>query len=180
MVFREANENFAKQHTAADMLEGVDFAYLAQNARVYAAAAAARALAPPAPKVTNETGQNLLTRGPSGYDAQLRWHVVPGAVGYRISWRDTRSNDRQHRQTVGKVIEFVLPQVSIDDFVFGVTAVAADGHESLTSAYVSPMRQSADVKVVKEYELGVSGRTRRGPARSPATAASPGCRRIRP
>jgi len=27
--------------------------------------------------------------------------------------------------------------------------VGADGHESLVSAYVSPVRQSADVKVVK-------------------------------
>ena len=149
VVFREANENFAKQHTAADTLEGVNFAYLAQNARVNAAGAAALALAPPAPKVTSDTGQNLLTRGPSGYDAQLRWHAVPGAVAYRISWRDTWTNDWQHRQTVGNVTEFVLPQVSIDDFVFGVAAVAADGHESLTTAYVSPVRQSADVKVVK-------------------------------
>ncbi len=149
VVFREANENFAKQHTAADTLEGVDFAYLAQNARVNAAAAAALALAPAAPKVTGPTGANLLTRGPSGYDAQLKWNAVPGAVAYRVSWRDTWTNDWQHRQTVGNVTEFVLPNVSIDDFVFGVAAIGADGHESLTSAYVSPVRQSADVKVVK-------------------------------
>ena len=45
--------------------------------------------------------------------------------------------------------QFVLPNVSIDDFVFGVAAIGADGHESLVSAYVSPVRQSADVKVVK-------------------------------
>jgi len=149
VVFREANENFAKQHTAADTLEGVDFAYLAQNARVNAASAASLALAPAAPKVTGPTGANLLTRGPSGYDAQLTWNAVPGAVAYRIAWRDTWSNDWQHRQTIGDATEFVLPNVSIDDFVFGVAAVGADGHESLTSAYVSPVRRSADVKVVK-------------------------------
>ena len=152
VVFREANENFAKQHTAADTLEGVDFPYLAQNARVNAAAAASLALAPAAPTVQNERGQNLLTRGPSGYDAQLRWNAVAGAVAYRISWRDTWTNDWQHRQTVGNVTEFVLPHVSIDDYVFGVSAIAADGHESLTSAYVSPVRQSADVKVVKDRD----------------------------
>lgn len=149
VVFREANENFAKQHTAADTLEGVDFPYLAQNARVNTAAAAALALAPAAPSVVNERGQNLLTRGPSGYDAQLRWNASPGAVGYRISWRDTWTNDWQHRQAVGNVTEFVLPNVSIDDFVFGVSAISADGHESLTSAYVTPVRQSADIKTVK-------------------------------
>ncbi len=149
VVFREANENFAKQHTAADTLEGVDFAYLAQNARVNAASAAALALAPAAPTVTGPTGANLITRGPSGYDAQLKWHAVPGAVAYRISWRETWTNDWQHRQTVGNVTELVLPGLSIDDFVFGVAAVGAGGHESLTSAYVAPVRQSADVKTVK-------------------------------
>ncbi len=149
VVFREANENFAKQHTAADTLEGVDFPYLAQNTRVNAAAAASLALAPQAPPVVNERGQNLLTRGASGYDAQLRWHASPGAVAYRISWRDSWSNDWQHRQTVGNVTEFVLPNVSIDDFVFGVAAIGPDGHESLTSAYVTPPRQGSDVKVVK-------------------------------
>ena len=37
VVFREANENFDRQHSARDTLDGVDFAYLAQNARVNAA-----------------------------------------------------------------------------------------------------------------------------------------------
>jgi hypothetical protein len=148
-VFREANENFAKQHTAADTIDGVDFAYLAQNARVNAAAAASLALAPPAPSVVNDRGANLLTRGSSGYDAELKWNASPGAVAYRVYWRDTWTNDWQHRQTIGNTTSFVLPNVSIDDFVFGVAAVGADGHESLVSAYVSPVRQSADVKVVK-------------------------------
>ena len=47
---------------------------------------------------------------------------------------------------MGNVTEFVRPHVSIDDLAFGVAAV---GHESLTTAYVSPVRQSADVKVVR-------------------------------
>jgi hypothetical protein len=51
--------------------------------------------------------------------------------------------------TVGKVTEFVLPNQLPDDFVFGVSAVGADGHESLTSAYVSSVRLSVDVKVLK-------------------------------
>lgn len=149
VVFREANENFSKQHTAADTIDGVDFAYLAQNARVNAAVAASIALAPPAPSVVNERGANLLTRGSSGYDAELKWNASPSAVAYRVYWRDTWTNDWQHRQTIGNATSFVLPNVSIDDFVFGVAAVGADGHESLVSAYVSPVRQSADVKTVK-------------------------------
>lgn len=114
-----------------------------------AAAAASLALAPPAPSVVSERGANLLTRGPSGYDAELKWNASPGAVAYRVYWRDTWTNDWQHRQTIGNATSFVLPNVSIDDFVFGVAAVGADGHESLVSAYVSPVRQSADVKTVK-------------------------------
>lgn len=149
IVFREANENFNKQHSARDTLDGVDFAYLAQNARVNAGGAASLALAPPAPKVTSERGQNLLGRGTSGYDADMRWAAAPGAVAYRIYWRDTWSNDWQRQQTIGNVTQFVLPNVSIDDFVFGVAAIGADGSESLISAYVSPVRRSAEVKVVK-------------------------------
>jgi hypothetical protein len=149
IVFREANENFSKQHSARDTLDGVDFAYLAQNARVNAGGAASLALAPAAPKVTGDRGQNLLGRGTSGYDADMRWAASPGAVAYRIYWRDTWSNDWQRQQTIGNVTQFVLPNVSIDDFVFGVAAIGADGHESLVSAYVSPVRRSAEVKVVK-------------------------------
>ena len=149
VVFREANENFARQHSADDKLEGVDFRYLAQNARVNAASMASLALAPPAPRVTNERGAVLLTRNPSGYDANLQWAVAPGAVSYRLYWRDTWSNSWEHSQVVGNVTQFVLPGLSIDDWVFGVSAIAADGNESLVSAYVSQVRAMNPVKIVK-------------------------------
>ena len=42
----------------------------------------------------------------------------------------------------------VLPGVSIDDFVFGVAAVDAEGHESLVSAYVNPSRPDAPVQTL--------------------------------
>jgi Zn-dependent M28 family amino/carboxypeptidase len=73
VVFREANENFDRQHSARDTLDGVDFAYLAQNARVNAAAMASLALAPAAPVVVSERGAARIGRDPSGYDAALRW-----------------------------------------------------------------------------------------------------------
>ena len=110
IVFREANENFAKQHGADDTIDGVDFGYLAQNARVNAAGVASLALAPPAPKVTNDRGGNMLSRDPSGYDATMRWNASPGAVAYRIYWRDTWSNDWQHSQTIGNVTQFTLEE----------------------------------------------------------------------
>jgi Zn-dependent M28 family amino/carboxypeptidase len=148
IVFREANENFERQHGENDKIDGVDFGYLAQNARVNAAGVASLALAPPAPKVTNDRGANLLSRDPSGYDATMRWAASPGAVAYRIYWRDTWTNDWEFSQTVGNVTQFTLKNVSIDDFVFGVSAIGADGQESLVSAYVSPVRKDAPIKRV--------------------------------
>src|SRR5262245_23276697 len=143
VVFREANENFSMQHSANDTLEGVDFKYLAQNVRVNAAAVAALALAPPAPKLAG------IGRQPSAYDAHLRWTASNGAVAYRIYWRDTWSNDWQRQQLVGNVTQFVLPNVTIDDYVFGVAAVGADGHESLVNAYVTAPRRDPEVKLAQ-------------------------------
>ena len=149
VVFREANENFDRQHSARDTLDGVDFAYLAQNARVNAAAVASLALAPPAPVVVSERGAARIGRDPSGYDAALRWTPSPGAVGYRVYWRDTWRFDWQHARTVGNVTEVVLPGVSIDDWVFGVAAIGPGGHESLVSAYISPVRPGRPIELVK-------------------------------
>jgi hypothetical protein len=79
----------------------------------------------------------------------LQWTAVPGAVSYRIYWRDTWSNGWEHAQVVGNLTQFVLPGLSIDDWVFGVAAIGADGNESLVSAYVSPVRRMNEVKIVK-------------------------------
>lgn len=149
IVFREANENFDRQHSARDTLDGVDFAYLTQNARVNAATVASLAIAPPPPGVTNERGAALIARDPSGYDASLRWTASPGAAGYRVYWRDTWTLDWQHSQTVGNVTQLTLPNVSIDDWVFGVAAIGPDGHESVIRAYVSPVRPGRPIELVK-------------------------------
>jgi hypothetical protein len=49
---------------------------------------------------------------------------------------------------VGNVTEYVLPNVSIDDYVFGVAAVGPGGHESLVSAYVNPPRATIEIKTM--------------------------------
>ncbi|HEY3119191.1 MAG TPA: M28 family metallopeptidase, partial [Vicinamibacteria bacterium] len=144
--FSESNENYARQHAAEDTLEGVNPAYLARNARVNAAALAGIALAPPAPKTADEQKRPLLDRQPSGYDARLRWAAAPGAAGYRIFWREAWTPDWQHELAVGNVTEFVLRDVSIDDYVFGVAAVGPEGHESLVSAWVNPPRREVEIK----------------------------------
>lgn len=134
--FRESRENYSKQHSANDTLDGVSFPYLAQNARVNAAGMAVLALAPPPPEVR----QNMLSRSPSGYDARLRWNASPGATGYRIFWRQAWAPDWEHELYVGNVTEFVMPDKNIDDHVFGVAAVGPGGHESTISAYVMAPR----------------------------------------
>src|SRR5262249_46756755 len=141
ICFRESKENYSKQHSVLDTIDGVSFPYLLQNARVNAAGVAVMALAPPAPGVTNERGLPLIGRPPSGYDAALRWTASPDAVAYRVFWRDAWTPDWQHEMTIGNVTDYVFPNVSIDDYVFGVAAVDAGGHESVISAYVVPARR---------------------------------------
>jgi hypothetical protein len=136
VVFRESNEDFSRQHGPNDTADGVDVAYLGQNARVNAAVAMALALAPPAPRITSEQNRPLLGRTPTGYDAHLRWRQSPGAVGYRIYWRDAWSLDWQQTATVGSdTSEHIIPGVSIDNHVFGVAAMGSEGHESLVAVY---------------------------------------------
>ena len=144
--FRESRENFTRQHDVRDTYAGISLNYLAQNARVNAAAAATLALAPPAPVVTGARGQPTISRAPTGYDANLRWVASPGAVAYRIFWREAWGPDWQREMLVGKVTNVVLPDMQIDDYVFGVAAVDALGHESFVSAYVTPPRANTPIR----------------------------------
>ncbi len=147
--FRESRENFMRQHDPRDTYEGISLPYLGQNARVNASAAATLALAPPPPEVNDARGQPLITRAPSGYDANLSWKASPGATAYRVFWREAWGPDWQHEMLVGNVTNVVLPRLQIDDYVFGVAAVDAAGHESTVSAYVSPPRAEAPVKTAQ-------------------------------
>ncbi len=140
----ESKEDYSRQHTPADTL--IDPAYLAKNARVDAAAAATMALAPSAPDVYDRRGNPMLGRGDSGYDAALRWAASSGATSYRIFWRTAWTPDWEHELDVGDVTSYVLHDMSIDDYVYGVAAVDAAGHESVVSPYVRPPRPFVPVK----------------------------------
>jgi peptidase M28-like protein len=143
----ESKENYDRQHTVRDTPDGVDARYLALNARVNAAGVATVALAPPQPVVLGRQGPTL-DRGESRYDARLRWEASRGATGYRIFWREAWGPDWQHELTVGNVTEAVLPDISIDDYVFGIAAIGPGGHESLVSPYVRPPRANTPVTPV--------------------------------
>jgi Peptidase family M28 len=144
--FRESRENFTRQHDVRDTYEGISLTYLAQNARVNAAAAATLALAPAPPGVLTDRNQPMITRAPTGYDANLKWTAVPGAAAYRIFWREAWGQDWQHDVLVGNVTGVVFPNMQIDDYVFGVAAVDAQGHESFVTAYVTPPRASTPIR----------------------------------
>ena len=100
------------------------------------------------PIVVSDRGQPTIGRQPSGYDANLQWKASPGAAAYRIFWRQAWGPDWQHDLFVGNVTQVILPNMQIDDYVFGVAAVDATGHESLVSPYVTPPRQGGTIRKV--------------------------------
>jgi len=144
-----ASENYARQHSVEDTFEGIDLDYLARVARINVASLASLALAPSATQVRDEQGRPMIGRGPSGYDAVLRWKPGPGApAGYCIVSRKTTSPDWEKEVCVGNVLQYILKDVSIDELVFGVKAVGKDGTESLTSVYVNPPPSRREYKVI--------------------------------
>ena len=60
-------------------------------------------------------------------------------------WREAWTPDWQHEVIVSDIDRFVLENISIDDYVFGIAAIGSDGHESLISAYVRPPRARSDI-----------------------------------
>jgi Peptidase family M28 len=133
--FTEPNEDFARQHQRVrvengirygDVVEMVDFTYVAQVARVNAAALAALALAPTPP-----AGVRFLT-GRQEYDTTLAWKAgaEPDLAGYRIVWRETWQPLWQRSIEIGKVTEYVMKGLSKDDYFFAVQAIDRDGNAS--------------------------------------------------
>jgi hypothetical protein len=133
----ETHENYDRQHqnlrtengiAYGDVVGGVNFDYAARLTAVNAAVLASLAWAPPAPA-------NVLIGGAVRPSTTLRWDPVdhPGLAGYKVYWRDTTAPQWQHARFVGDVTEFTLDGMVIDNFLYGVAAVGADGNESLVS-----------------------------------------------
>lgn len=133
----ETNENYDRQHQDVrvengrkygDVIEGVDFAYAAKLTALNAVTLAALAAAPPPP--AGVTIQGAVTP-----DTTLKWQAPPPAqapqlAGYKLYWRLTTEPQWSHSRWVGPVTEFTLKNVVIDNYFFGVAAVAHDGTES--------------------------------------------------
>ncbi len=113
-----------------DVLEFVDFNYVARVAGLNAAVLATLAASPGEPtKVAIDTQK--LENGTT-----LRWEPAPGAVAhYEVLWRETTAPDWEYAQELAPqgangAITVTLP-ISKDNVTFGVRAVDASGHRGL-------------------------------------------------
>ncbi len=133
----EAHENYHRQHQDirvengikyGDVIEGVDFNYARKMTAVNAVALAAMAEAPPKPDEV-EIG------GAVEPSTTLRWEKSESesVKGYKIYWRSTSAPLWQHSKFVGDVSEFTLEGIVIDNYLFGVSAVGKNGHESVVA-----------------------------------------------
>ncbi len=146
--FTEPNEDFNRQHKKVETVDGVefgdvvdrvDFAYVAQVARVNAATLASLALAPAPP-----TDVRFAT-GRQEYDTRIGWKrgSEPELAGYRIVWRAThqpfwtRGLDVLADKPADRA-EAVVKDLSKDDLFFAVQAVDRDGNASLPTFPVPP------------------------------------------
>ena len=64
---------------------------------------------------------------------RLKWETPKddNIIGYKIYWRDTTSPIWQKSRFVGKVSEYTLKNIVIDNYLFGVASVSENGAESL-------------------------------------------------
>jgi hypothetical protein len=131
----EAHEDWTHQHqnvrvengiAYGDVLEGVNFDYLARVTSLNAATLAALAWAPAPPRAVRIAGGNRPA-------ATLTWQTPEDSsdvAGYRVYWRRTDSPTWDSWRDVGLVGTWTSPNLVIDNWFFGVAAVARDGHES--------------------------------------------------
>jgi Zn-dependent M28 family amino/carboxypeptidase len=133
----ETHENYNRQHqdirtengiAYGDVLEGVDFEFCAKLTAVNAINLASIAWAPKPPS-------GLMIGGAVQPSTQLRWDLDEdeNTLGYIVHWRDTTSPHWEHSKFVGKVSEYTLENVVIDNFLFGVSAVSKEGNQSIVA-----------------------------------------------
>ena len=116
----------------------MDFPYLEKVAKLNIAALAAIASAPPPPAPTVE--------GAVSTDTKVSWAPVGGVASYRVYKRRTDANNWEQpgqivvrsceKGSCGSAFTTVLPHIRVDDWVFGVSSVSADGYESAVASAV--------------------------------------------
>ncbi|CAM2774202.1 M28 family peptidase [Pseudoalteromonas distincta] len=130
----ETNEHYDRQHQDlrtengieyGDTIEGVDFDYTAKLTSLNAVTMASMAWAPAPPKEVKITG--AVTANTS-----FSWQQSSdeNVAGYKIYWRYTSEPQWQFSKYVGRVSQYTLKNVVIDNYYFGVASVSKDGVES--------------------------------------------------
>ena len=130
----EAHENYNRQHqdireengiAYGDVLSGVNFDYTAKMTRVNVLAMARLAWAPVAPKTVG-------VGGAVAPNTTLKWDKSSSknTLGYYVYWRSTTADNWEHRIFVDDTTH-VLEGWVIDNYLFGVAAVNAQGDESV-------------------------------------------------
>ena len=155
--FTEWHENFDHQHQTlriqdgkqyGDLLQFVDFDYVANVARLNAATLATLASAPGEP-----TEVHVLTSSLDN-DTELTWTApagMPASGSYEIVWRPTDASGWTMAQSAGQATSIKLP-VSKDNVIFGVRSVDAAGHRSpaVMPTPVRPTRAPAAVQPARQ------------------------------
>ena len=139
--FTEATENYDRQHQTVrtengraygDTIAFVDFDYLARVTALNVAVLRQLASAPAAPA-------RAAIEGALSDDTRVSWSAVPAAAGYRVRWRRADGfawSDARDVPAGATMLD--LPHVNIDDHFFGVSALSADGAESLVTFAGTP------------------------------------------
>jgi len=130
----ETHENYTRQHQDlrfedgvryGDRIEGVNFDYAAKLTGVNVASLAGLAGGPPAP-------DSVRIGGAVSPSTTLSWAPVDHSdlAGYKVYWRPTSASRWTKSTFVGEETRHTLENVVIDNYLFGVAAVDADGNES--------------------------------------------------
>jgi hypothetical protein len=128
----ETNEHYDRQHqdlriedgrAYGDTIDGVDFDYTAKLTALNVVSLASMALAPAPPEA-------VTIEGIVSPDTTLKWKKVTGASSYKVYWRLTTDAQWRWSRDAGDVTEYTLKNVVIDNYIFGVASVNADGIES--------------------------------------------------
>ena len=136
--FTEVNEDYNHQHQNVRIEKGVQYGdlpqfvdsnYVANVARVNAAALSTLALAPARPKNVAIVTARLTN------DTDLKWDANKESdlTGYEIVWRETTSPVWTNVRSVGNVTNYSVKGMSKDNFFFGVRAVDKQGNRSPVS-----------------------------------------------
>ena len=133
----ETHEHYDRQHqdlrtengtTYGDTMAGVNADYAAKLTALNALTMAGIAGAPPFPA-------NVELSGAVKASAALRWETPTDKTGknlkgYRVHWRLTTAPEWTHSRYVGNVSNYIFTNMVVDNYYFGVSAVAHDGNET--------------------------------------------------